>query len=110
MLASAEKELTALVYAPLIEEWSEATVSVDPLNLEGSPTAAPSDFPDRVLSDEELPAALDRYLAKLERADLFSGAVLITRAVKPSTRASPAWPTGRRRSRTRSTRSSTSAR
>ena len=112
---SSAHELVALARFPVTESWLRVSVKVAPepphTVTEWTVASHPPD-PDNAkrLSDEEIAARAEAYLAKLVAADLFSGSVVVAHDGKPILRRALAWPAGPTASPTAPTPSSTSAR
>jgi CubicO group peptidase (beta-lactamase class C family) len=82
--ARSETQGSALLYSELTEVWAQVEIEVGadaPHSIEMlgmRPAQAPADAASQpVLTDEDLPAYLNDYLARLADAGLFSGTVLI---------------------------------
>jgi CubicO group peptidase (beta-lactamase class C family) len=86
---SAAHELVALVRFPVTESWLRVSVNVapEPPHTVTQWTVASNSPPDsenaKRLSDEEIAARVEAYLAKLVAADLFSGSVVVAHDGKP---------------------------
>ncbi len=82
--ARSETEGSMLIYSEMIETWVQVNARVSaetPYKLEWMSwhaAKAPNDAPaGHTVTDEDLPAYLDAYLAKLSDAGLFSGTILV---------------------------------
>ena len=86
---SSAHELVALVQFPVTESWLRVSVKVapEPPHTVTQWTVASHRPPDpgnaKRLSDEEIAARAEAYLAKLVAADLFSGSVVVAHDGKP---------------------------
>ena len=81
-----ETRISALVEATLSEEWLTINIERDGERQAFDLMPAeplPGALPDEPLDDDALAAELERYLAKLVEADVFSGAVLVARDGEP---------------------------
>lgn len=80
-----ESQASAILYSELTETWVQVMIQIgadSPAKIEMMgvmPTNAPADAPQTAVSDDQLPAYLDPYLARLADAGLFSGAVLVAK-------------------------------
>jgi len=86
---SSAHKLDALVRFPVTESWLRVSVKIapEPPHTVTQWTVASHPPPDpgnaKRLSDEEIAACAEAYLAKLAAADLFSGSVVVAHECKP---------------------------
>lgn len=90
IISSSDYEIEALLYTGLSELWQEVRLTIQaepPHRLMGLGTrhaSPPSEVARREpMTEAEIRGELDRYLAKLSAADVFSGAVLVAKDGRP---------------------------